>query len=242
MSYGLGLVLAVVGALAAGLPLIAKTPAAQATKTTKTENVKFAPGGTIRLRDSFGSLTVEGWDRPEVEVTVVKSLGFVSDSEQRSNQRLDDVHVVTERKSDTELEISTSAPSTGFLGHLWLKGHDAAVEYRIRAPRNSHLEINHAGYISIAGMTGDINATDRRGDIVLMLPDLAAYSIDAHTKAGLVMSDVAATTHKKHLVGENLSHGDATVPHKLVLRMGFGGITIKQLPPEAVTPPQPEPK
>jgi hypothetical protein len=235
MSYRFGLVFAV-GALAAALPLIANTPASQPVETTKTENVKFAPGGTIRLKDSFGSLTVEGWDRPEVEVTVVKSLGYVSEPEQHSKQRLDSVHIVTERKSDTELEISTTAPSPGFFGHLLQRGHDVAVEYRIHAPRNSHLEINHAGYISIAGMTGDINATDRRGDIVLMLPNLVAWSIDAHTKLGLVTSDLDATTHRKHLVGENLSRGDAGVPHKLVLRMGFGGITIKELPPEALTP------
>jgi hypothetical protein len=241
MPHRLGLVF-VVGALAAGLPLMANTPASQPVQTSKTETVKFAPGGTIRLKDSFGSLTVEGWDRPEVEVTVVKSLGFVSEPEQRSNQRLDGVHVVTDRKSDTELEIATTSPSPGFFGHLLLKGHDVALEYRIRAPRNSHLEINHAGYISVAGMTGDINATDRRGDIVLMLPDLAAYTIDAHTKVGLVTSDVAAVTHKKHLVGEKLNRSDATVPHKLMLRIGFGGITIKELPPEAVTPSQPEPK
>jgi hypothetical protein len=239
MNHRRGLVFAI-GTLAAGLPLIANTPASQPVETSKTENVKFAPGGTIRLKDSFGTLTVEGWDRPEVEVTVVKSLGFVSEPEQRSNQRLDGVHIVTERKSDTELEISTTAPSTGFLGHLWLKGHDVAISYRIRAPRNSHLEIHHSGYISVAGMTGDIDATDRRGDILLMLPDLASYSINAHTKVGLVTSDVAATTHKKHLVGEKLSRSDAAVPHKLVLRMGFGGITIKELPPDAVTPAQPE--
>jgi hypothetical protein len=235
MSYKLGLVFAV-GALAAALPLIANSPASEPTQTTKTEDVKFAPGGTIRLKDSFGSLTVEGWDRPEVEVTVVKSLGFVSEPEQRSKQRLDSVHVVTQRKSDTELEISTTAPAPGFLEHLRLKGHDVAVEYRIRAPRNSHLEITHAGYISVTGMTGDINATDRRGDIVLMLPNLAAYSIDAHTKAGIVTSDSAAVNHRKHLVGENLTRSDAAVPHKLVLRMGFGGITIKELPPESVAP------
>jgi hypothetical protein len=241
MPYRRALVLAI-AALTAGLPLVANTPASQPTETTKTENVKFAAGGTIRLNNSFGTLTVEGWDRPEVEVTVVKSLGYVSESEERSKQRLDSVRVATERKSDTELEISTAAPSPGFFGHLLLKGHDAAVEYRIHAPRNSRLEINHVGYISITGMTGDINATDRRGDIVLMLANLAAWSIDAHTKAGLVTSDLDATTHRKHLVGENLSRNDAAVPHKLVLRMGFGGITIKELPPEAVTPVQPEPK
>ncbi len=236
MSYRRSGLIFAIGALAAGLPLTANTPASQATKTTKTETVKFAPGGTIRLNNSFGTLTVEGWDRAEVEVTVVKSLGFVSEPEQRSKDRLDSVHVVTERRSDTELEISTTAPSPGFFGHLLLKGHDVALEYRIHAPRNSHLEIHHAGYISIAGMTGDINATDRRGDIVLMLPNLAGYSIDAHTKAGLVTSDLDGTTRRKHLVGENLTRGDAAVPHKLVLRMGFGGITIKELPPEAVTP------
>jgi len=219
--------------LTAWVPLIADSPAPRPVEVTNTEHVNFAPGGTIRLQGSFGNLSVEGWDKDEVEVTVIKSLGFVSEPADRTKQQLDAVRVVTERKSGTELAISTTAPPPGFLGHLHLKRYDVAVEYRIRVPRNSNLVISHAGYISVTGTTGNIDATDRRGDIVLMLPDLAAYSIDAHTKAGIVTSDVAATIRKKHMTGENLSHGDAPTSHRLVLRMGFGGITIKELPREA---------
>jgi hypothetical protein len=47
---------------------------------TSTERVKFAPGGTIRLDNSYGYLTVEGWDEPEVEVTVTKSTDWLGES------------------------------------------------------------------------------------------------------------------------------------------------------------------
>jgi hypothetical protein len=111
------------------------------------------------------------------------------------------------------------------------------VEYHIRAPRNSNLVIHQTGgYVSVMGMIGNIDATNGRGDIVLMLPDLAKYSIDAHTKFGLVTSDIAGATHNKHLTGENFSCGNSSLTRKLVLKMGFGGITIKELPPQAVTP------
>jgi len=237
MSYRLQGLLFAVGALTVGLPLVADN-AAQPVQAATTEDVNFAPGGTIRVEGSYGTLTVEGWDQAVVEVTVVRSLGYVSETDSVEKQRLDSVHVVTERKSDTELTILTKAPPPGFLGHLHLKGHDVAVEYRIRVPRNSNLVIHHAGYVAVTRVTGNIDATDGCGDILLMLPDLAAYSIDAHTKAGVVTSDVTAATRRKHLTGENLTHGDATLTHKLVLRMGFGGITIKELPREASVIPQ----
>ena len=88
----------------------------------------------------------------------------------------------------------------------------------------------------MTGMTGDIEATSRRGDIVLMLPDLAKYSIDAHTKLGLVTSDAAAATRRRFSPSENLIQGGASASRRLKLRMGFGGIEIKELPHEAVTP------
>ena len=57
--------------LGAALPLLAadgpetKGPK-QSFEVTSTERVNFSPGGTIRLVDSYGYLTVEGWDEPEV--------------------------------------------------------------------------------------------------------------------------------------------------------------------------------
>ena len=43
---------------------------------TTTEHVDFAAGGLIRINGSYGDLNVAGWDRPEIEVTVIKLLPY----------------------------------------------------------------------------------------------------------------------------------------------------------------------
>jgi hypothetical protein len=216
--------------------LCADTATGKPAGVTATEHVDFAPGGTIRVKDSFGSLIVEGWDQPGVEVMVTKSLNFNAEAGQKATERLDAVHVATDRGSGGELIISTSRPASRSFSHPLREGSDVTLEYRIRAPRSSHLVISHSGgSVSVTGMTGDIEAASRRGDIVLMLPDLARYSIDAHTRFGLVTSDVAAASRRKLSPGENLIRGGAA-SHRLVLRVRYGGIEIKELPHEAVAP------
>lgn len=216
--------------------LRADTATAAPVAITTTEHLDFAAGGTIHVKDSFGSLTVEGWDQPDVELTVVRSTDFNSEPAPQATQHLDAVHVTTGRGAGNELIISTSRPSSRSFAHPLRSGSDVTLEYHIRAPRSSHLVISHAGgFISVTGMTGDIEATSRRGDIVLMLPDLAAYSIDAHTKFGLVTSDAAVATRHKLSPGENLRQGGTSASRRLVVRMRFGGIAIKELPHEAFT-------
>ena len=53
--------------------------------------MNFLPGGTIRLDNSYGYLTVEGWDEPEVEITVTKSTDRFYEPEQKekAEQRFD---------------------------------------------------------------------------------------------------------------------------------------------------------
>src|ERR1022692_4989257 len=55
------------------LPAFGDEASKRPVEVVHTERVSFAPGGVIHVSHSFGSVTVEGWDRPEVEVTVVKS-------------------------------------------------------------------------------------------------------------------------------------------------------------------------
>jgi hypothetical protein len=226
------------GVLAVGAPLFADDAHAPLVQAQTSEHVNFAPGGTIHLKHSFGNLSVEGWDQNEVEVTVVKSMGYDSEPASLATQHLDGVHIVTGHPSNTEMEISTNrAACPNRFTHPLDKCRDVVVEYRIRAPRNSRLVIAHGdGYVSVTGMTGNIEATGSRGDIVLMLPDLAKYSIEAHTRIGIVTSDIAGATRSKHLFGENFTRGDASLPRRLKLQMGFGGITIKELAPEVFAP------
>jgi hypothetical protein len=211
------------GLLGMTLPI---SGAEQRVEVTKTERINFAPGGIIRINSSYGTLNVEGWDRPEVEIAVVKSTEQYYEPKQREKgaSLLDRAHISTERVSDTELAISTH------------QDRKISVDYEIRVPRDSRLEIHHGtGQVLVANVTGDIQATGHRGDLVLMLPDTGAYSIDAKTKVGVVTSDFAGDLHRRrYLLGERFAGPSAT--HRVYLRMGFGGITIKSVPPEAEPP------
>jgi hypothetical protein len=217
--------------LAAIAPLL---PAQQGTQQRieppHTERMNFAPGGTIRIDESRGDVYVEGWDQPEVEVTVVKSMPYEYKRKhpEEATKHLDSVRVVTERKSATELTISTMHPGR--------KNTDAVIiEYEIHVPRDSKLVIQHAkGSVFAIGLTSDINVECSRGDIQLMLRDSSSYSIDAATKLGTVISDFEGTTKlRRYRLGERYATASMPSSPHIFLRMGFGGITIKSVPPEA---------
>ncbi len=209
----------------------------QPAQATATERVNFAPGGVIRLNLPSSNLFVEAWDRPEVEITTIKSTGrsYQSDQQDQGARCLENVRVVANRASATELAITTTPPSHSFLRDPLDLKCSATVEQHINAPRDSHLVIHKgAGYVMVSRISGEIEVTSRSGDIVLMLPDPGPYSIDAKSKLGSVASDFAGTAHRKKLLGEEFAGGNAP-SRRIYLRIGFGGITIKEVPstPEA---------
>ena len=203
-------------------------------QVTSTDSVRFAPGGLIRITGSYGDLAVEGWDQPEVQVEVKKSLSYGFKKE--DPQRFERVKVSIERHSDSELSIVTNAPSPNRLVHPFGgKGGGVAVEYRIRVPRNSRLMIQHGvGMISMSDVIGDVDASASRGDILMWLPGAGSYDIDAKSKFGLVASDFAGSPRLVfYRLGERFASEQAPASPHIHLRMGFGGITIKRLPPES---------
>lgn len=208
---------------------------------TITERVNFPPGGTIHIDGSYGDLNVEGWDRPEVEVTVFKSLpyGYKPKQPEQGAADLDRVRIVTEHKSPLELTISTELPSRHPAWTPPFTRHTTGGvmnEYEIRVPRDSRLAIHHGnGFVSVSGVSGDIDARAGRGDILLRLPP-GSYSLDARTKFGLVSSDLEGSPHNKYLIGESFTQANSPPSHHLYLRMGFGGITLKRMLPESQAP------
>jgi len=210
-----------------GLQLFAQDAIKQPQVTT-TDRVNFAPGGLLRLTTSSSNLFVEAWDRPEVEITTIKS--------SRRAKCLDDVHVATDRRSPTELAVTTTLPSRSFFDRLFGLKCSVTVEEHVNAPRDSRLVIRHdAGYVLVSRISGEIEATSRSGDIVVMLPDPGPYAIDAKSKFGIVSSDFAGTAHRKKLLSEQFVSANPPQSRRIYLRIGFGGITIKEVPstPEA---------
>jgi len=212
----------------------AEVPIRRPEQTLSTERVSFAPGGTIRFDKSFGDLYVEGWDQAQVEVTLIK-LFQDYDAPKNAAELLEQVKFTTGHPSATELVIGTTIPSHSFFRHPFGGKGPVDVRYELRVPRDSNLVIHHGGgSILIGNITGNIEATDREGDIVLMLPTPGPYSIDAKSKMGTTISDIPGRAHVRHLIGEGFTSSDTNSPRKIFLRVGFGGITIKEVPPEAL--------
>ena len=204
----------------------------QSFEVTNTERVPFAPGGSIRLDNSYGYLTVEGWDEPQVEITVTKSTaGYYEPSQQqRAEQPFAQVRVAAERRSDKELAISTTSP----VRHRFLPKapRSVTVEYRIRVPRDSRLVVRHdSGYVWISDVTGDLDVRSHTGSMIVMLPDAGPYSIDARTRMGSVSSDLTGKSLSRlsqFLVGSHFDYTSKTPQRHVYLRMGRGSIEILQ--------------
>ena len=201
-------------ALAVGvcLPICAELPKRPMPVTT-TERVEFATGGAIRVEGSVGELNIEGWDRPDVEITVTRST-YRTDSTQEQEQaklQLDAIHVTTERKG-ADLIIQTVFPKRRLLARLAPRRPDVRMDYRIRAPRQAKLVIRHgSGDVVIYDMAGDIDASAGTGDILVQLPDPGQYAFDAQCKAGGVYSDFAGNRQAAHWVGERF-YRDGAAP------------------------------
>ena len=215
-------------------------------ETTSTERVKFLPGGTISLNGSYGYLSVEGWDEPEVEVTVTKSTNrfYPPERKEKAEQGFEQVRVVTERRSDKEVAISTMLPVRhGFPSAILpsrrlivtmpkTSQRGVTVEYRSHVPRDSRVVVHHDnGYVWVSDVTGDIEVDSHTGDMVVMLPDPGPYSIDARTGMGSISSDVMGQGHKRFLIGSHFVHASQASSRRILLRMGRGSITVKSGPP-----------
>jgi len=239
-------------AMGTAFPMLAaqgtrETGPKQSFETTSTERVNFQPGGTISLNSSYGYLTVEGWDEPEVEITVTKSTDRFHEPEQKekAEKHFDEVRVVTERHSDKELAISTALPRRNSLltsvlpsGHIIVTTpvppnhkRGVTVEYTVHVPRDSRVIVHQDnGYVWVSDVRGDIEVDSHTGDLIVMLPDPDAYWIDARTGMGSVSSDLMGRGHKRYLVGSHFVHAGQAPSRRIFLRMGRGSITIKNGP------------
>jgi hypothetical protein len=219
-------------------PAFAETGTKKPADFTKTERAPFAPGGTIRIDHTYGELSIEGWDRAEVEMTVTKIPNDLYDTDEpgHAEKQANHVSVAFQRKSDTEIDVSTAVEHFNRLTHPFgPKGH-TAMEYRLFVPRHSKLVIHHGnGEVMISGVVGDIDASSNAGDIALLLPQTEKYSIDAKSSFGTTWCDFDGKHHQSWM--KTAFSADAPAgAHKITVRIGRGGIQIKGSPSEAQPP------
>jgi len=214
--------------IATGLSFAAERidqPPLDAPRVTKTETFDLASRGTLHLKNSIGEVDVEGWDRPQVELTTIK-YGKKDQARESETKTLDQVRVTADRQGD-ELTLSSEYPKRNVIERPVRGETNFILEYRIKAPRDAKLVIEQeTGQVNIHDMRSDIRVTNHSGDVALVLPD-AKYAIDAKSMIGSVVSDFPGKERREHLFGHQLE--EAGAPAKLYLRVGFGDIIILKI-------------
>lgn len=209
--------------------LLADDEAGQKLQVTHTEKVAFPAGGRLVLRNSIGELMVEGWDRPDVEITTIKStkIAVASADREKASRELDRVRISVAPQG-TDLIVTTDFPRHRSLLPTWRQRPDNSfdLDYRIKVPMNAKLSVEHvSGEVHVDNLTSDIRATDCNGLITLQLPPGGSYDIDARSKLGDVISDLPGHKERTRLLGHRFIQGKSAA-NKLYLRVGYGDIII----------------
>lgn len=193
-------------------------PSVLSAQSTKTERFDFPPGGVLRLENTTGELTVEGWDRTDVEITTIQSK---------------DVAQVTALTRGNELVVRTDFPRYAvFPPPLPFRGaKEFDLEYRISAPKNASVVVDHdTGEVHIDNLAGDVQVKVLKGGMTLRLPETNSYAIDAKVDTGSIYSDFPGQWHRRLWpLGSRYGQATSATAHKLYLRAGFGDIAILKI-------------
>ena len=209
------------------LPLFAEDRSRQTVSSTQTAHFDLTAAGTIRLDNSFGEVDIDGWDKPEAQVTVVRSSErfYQSPDLPEWQHRLDSVKVTT-RQEGNDVAVATTYPARSVFLHPLSRRSDVAIRYQIRAPRASKLIIEHnSGGVNISDIRGDIHVALRNGQINLTLIP-GSYAIDAECTIGNVYSDFEGRERGRYLLGDRFAGPGATPAAGLYLRVRYGDIMI----------------
>ena len=137
-----------------GMPSALSLSASQQLERAWYGRYPLPAGGSVSVENVQGEISVEGWDRAEVEITAAK-IGKGQDD------HLEDVRVVT------ELGIQSLTFRTVYPPHM---DKPVRVDYRLRVPRQVHLASLRTleGNIAVHSVEGSVDARTLSGNIVEM--------------------------------------------------------------------------
>lgn len=213
------------------LPLAAGNRTKATLSRTQTQRFHVTAPGAIRLQNSFGELDIEGWDRPEVEVTAVRTTErlYAENQRGRPQRRLDQVQIISKQNAN-DVAITTVYPRRNRFVHPLSQHSDIEISYRIKAPRASKLFIHHnSGGVDIYDITGDIHATVGNGQITLAMPPGIDDHINARCRLGKIYADFEGRERRVYFLGQGFVRQGAAPAANLYLRVHVGDIVIGQI-------------
>jgi DUF4097 and DUF4098 domain-containing protein YvlB len=170
-SLDVGLLL-LAGALASGCVGHGELTARDSVEETR----PLEPGGTFRLQNTNGRVTVTTWDESQVRIEAERAAA--------TERGLDEIEIDVRGEGD-RVEVTTRLPKA------LLFGHAGSVEYHVTVPRLARLEIETVnGRLSIEGVTGSVNASTVNGS--LEITD-ASGEVEASTVNGSIKTHIEKT-------------------------------------------------
>lgn len=210
------------------LLVLASATAAEAVtlkdKFTKTSPLK--QGGTVTIENTNGGITLEAWDRPEIQIEAEKRVK--ADDEDIAKKVLAAIKFDIKADADS-FHIKTIMPKkdNGFFD--WLTGNqaNASVTYRVRVPRQVALEVDNTnGGIKLTGTRGRATLSTTNGGLEL---DGTAGQIRLDTTNGGISVANAAGTVQAETTNGGIDVQLSQVPDGADLSFVStnGGITVK---------------
>jgi DUF4097 and DUF4098 domain-containing protein YvlB len=185
----------------------------------------LSANGTLDLSNVNGSISIETWNRAEVEVRADKIVK--SPSEDEANQALARLKVIVDVKPN-RVKVEARFPNhrSGLFSWLSGRGTESKVEFKVRIPREANLQIDNVngaiilkggrGNLNLATVNGAVHASNASGTLTL---ESVNGSIEVHHTSG----SLDATTVNGHIEAD-LANLGAT---KTSLESVNGGITLR---------------
>jgi hypothetical protein len=178
--------------LTAALMTCALLGAADSRTVDKT--LPLPPTGSVTIDSHNGSISVNTWDRPEIQIHAVIEMnsGFSSSDDDRR------------RFNETRIDITGTGDSVRIESDYpkgdWLKGSNPEIHYTVNAPRtarwtirthNSRVEVHdlhaalsvttHNGEIDVSGLAGALDLDTHNGNAKVQFASWTApSSVDTH--------------------------------------------------------------
>ena len=209
-------------------PALAQTANDSPQKVTvsSTELISFANGVSVHLKDTFGEVHVEGWERNEVEIQLLRSTQKKYAANARASQarRLEKIKLAITKDESGGLLIETK-------NIPFIMKNNLELDYQVKVPQGIYLKVKHSmGEVRIKNIIGDVDARVKFGVLVLQLPEKERYDVDARVKIGEVESEFGGTYNRQKLLGAKLTEeANRSEPHKLYLRVGIGEVQVKKM-------------